>query len=70
MQIKRQLRAVLVSEAFLLLATINMGSMACAATGSPPPPTPTQYQFTTFDVPGAAFFAPFGPNIEGLVCGF
>jgi probable HAF family extracellular repeat protein len=70
MQIKRKLQAVLGSEVFLLLATINWGSIAHAAIGSPPPPTPTQYNITTFDKPGAAFFAPFGPNAEGLVCGF
>ncbi|MGO8932030.1 MAG: hypothetical protein ACLQU3_34710 [Limisphaerales bacterium] len=70
MQIRRQLQAVLVSEAFLLLATINSGSVAYAATGSPPPATQAQYRFTTIDILDQVAMLPFAPNAEGVTCGY
>ncbi len=62
MQIRRQLQAVLVSEALLLLATINSESEAYAATGSPPPPTQAHYHLTIIDIPDQIFMGPFAPN--------
>ncbi len=53
-----------------LVAIINSGTVVRAATGNPPPPTPTEYQFTTFDEPGAVFLAPVGLNNQGTSCGF
>ena len=70
MQIKRQLKAVLVSEALLLLATINSGRMASGATGSPPPPTQAHYRFTTVDIPDQVFMGVGAPNAEGVACGY
>ncbi len=67
MQIKRKLQAVLVSEALVLLATINSGSVAEAADGLPPL-TQTQYRVTSFDIPGGNF-TPVAINNFGLVTG-
>ncbi len=70
MQIRRQLQAVLVSEALLLLATINSESEAYAATGSPPPPTQAHYHLTIIDIPDQIFMGPFAPNAEGVTGGY
>jgi len=70
MQIKRQIQAALAGQALLLLAAINSGEMARGATGTLPPPTKTKYHFTIIDIPDQQFMAPFGPNAEGIACGF
>lgn len=60
MQTKRSLQPALVAAAFLLLAAISSGSIAFAATNSPPRAKHTHYRFTTIDIPGSI------PNANGI----